>query len=240
MGKKTFKIASALVVILFCLVLLLASGLFTVKSVNVSGLVHLQEAYILETAGLNKPVNIFAFSPGQAKKALFKNPYVKTAEIKKNVFSQTVNIKVKERTVSGYVEHASGSYIYIDEEGRVLEVADQFAEKLPVVTGLTYTGFTVGQPLSVPNETSFKTLVTLVHLFNKYEMEASVIKISLQDENNTHLYINNIDVEIGDLRDVDEKIRMVKVILETLEDKNVKGFLDIKDVSKPARFKILT
>ena len=44
-----------------------------------------------------------------------------------------------------------GSYLYIDEEGRVLEVAGSCRDALPLVKGLKFDSFTEGEILPVQN-----------------------------------------------------------------------------------------
>jgi cell division septal protein FtsQ len=215
------------------------SPLFAVNSVSVTGNTKLTDDYISRGVKLDKPANIFAFRVGAAERALKANPYVEDVDIKKDFLAGTVSIRVKERAVCGYVEYMS-SYLCIDENGRVLEVSTKMDEQLPVVVGYKPDGFAVGELLNSDGDTHFTTLVTLARLIKKYEIEDSVVQVSLKEEGNTHIYINDIDVELGDIKDADEKIGMVKSIVQTLSDDNVKGFLDIKDVTKPARFKFLT
>ncbi len=240
MKKNTFNIAITSFFIVFIFVLILLSPLMQIIDVTITGNKKLENSYILELSGLNDNKNIFIFSEVAAKKKLLKNPYVETVKIKKHYLQKTVDIIINERVLSGYVEYTPGNYLYIDENGYILEVAQSFTERLPIVVGLGLKPFTVGQILDVSNPDSFETLVTVSHLINKYDLETDVVKVSLHDENNTHLYVNNIDVELGDIRDADEKIRTLKVILQTLEDKEIKGFLDLKDINKPTSFRILT
>lgn len=240
MITSRFKYILAAAAALLIALLVLVSPAFTVGDVTVTGNKKLAEGEILAAAALDKPVNIFAFPAGKARRAIMENPYVESAEITKDVWERAVNVSVKERVLSGYVEYVSGTYLCIDENGRVLEATTVLTEKLPIVVGLDFKTFTVGQILNVTNKKSFNTLVTLAHLFNKYDMETSVIKVALHDENNTHLLVDNMDIDLGDIKDADEKIRTIKVILQAPEVAGVKGFLDIQDIGRPPRFKILT
>ncbi len=208
----------------------------------------LSEQYIKQTASTNNSTNIFAFNRGTAKKNLLKNNYVDGIEIKKDYFAKKITLTIHERILSGYIEHSSGSFVYIDENGRVLEVNSYYTEKLPIVVGLKLSEITVGEVLNVSNTVCFGSLVVLARLFNKYGLESDVIKVDVSDENNIHLFINNINIEFGDIKDADQKIRTIieivkklkEEIFQSLGDENIGGFLDIKDITKPARFRPLT
>ncbi|MDR1066179.1 MAG: FtsQ-type POTRA domain-containing protein [Clostridiales bacterium] len=237
---KSIKTFGALAFLAFIIIAVLTSPLFSVGNVSVKGSNKLTDNYILKTVNLDEQLNIFAFRARNAERALKANPYVADVSIKKNLLARTVDINVKERVVCGYVEYMS-SYLYIDEDGRVLETSAQMDERLPVVVGFKPNGFIVGNILQFDGDAaSFDTLVVLTRLIKKYGLEESVAQVSLKEENNARIYINGIDVELGDTQDADEKIGMVKSIVQILANDNVKGFLDIKDITRPARFKFLT
>ncbi len=82
------------------------------------------------------------FSKGRAEKTLEKSPYIASAKISAKL-PHTMRITIKERKARGYVPYM-GSYLYIDEEGRVLEVAGICRDALPLVKGLKFDSFTEG------------------------------------------------------------------------------------------------
>lgn len=75
----------------------------------------------LRKIGLSKGDNLLLFSKGRAEKTLEKSPYIASAKLSAKL-PHTMKITIKERKARGYVPYM-GSYLYIDEEGRVLEVA---------------------------------------------------------------------------------------------------------------------
>ena len=59
-------------------------------------------------------------------------------------------ISLTERKVRAYVPYM-GSYLYIDEFGRVLEINSQMSSALPVVTGLKFDTFMLGEKINAEN-----------------------------------------------------------------------------------------
>ncbi len=243
MKRKFFNFALITSVTLGILGSVLFSPLFTAETVELQGLINIQPDQIKSIAGLTDSTNIFIFNDGLAKSKLLENRYIDNVDIKKDFFSKIITIKIEERILSGYIEHSSGSYLYIDDKGRVLEVKSHITQSLPLVTGLNFSEFTLGEPLPVKNSASFESLVTLVTLFNKYNLQGDVIKVDISDETNITFLINKVEVQFGSIRDADEKIRTLIGIREKKEkvdfDKHA-GFLDIRDITLTPRFKYLT
>ncbi len=226
--------------VIICVVLItLTSPLFNVSVVKITGAEKLTESDIKKTVGLSDNTNFFAFSSYKAKKLLKKNNYVDSVQIKKT-FPNEIAITLVERRVSGYIEFMKGTFLYIDGEGRVLEVATFFKDNLPIIVGLKFSEFAVGEILPISHETSFSNVVTIAGLLSKYKIE-NVVKVDVTNPSDIHLFIHNIDVSFGTISDADEKIRTIRAVLEkTPNAEDVKGFLDITDVTKPSRFRLLT
>ncbi len=239
--KKIFNLFVIVLLIVFGAVLFASSQTFFIKQVEIIGNNRLTAGFIKETTGLHVPVNIFSFHQGRAKKNLLKNTYIESVSITKKL-PDTVTINITERHLSGYIEYLKGTFLYLDDKGRVLEVASYYTEKLPVVVGLKFDEVTVGKQLEVENKNAFQTVMTLSLLFNKYSLENDVIRVDVSDSSDIHIFIYNIDVYFGSISDADAKIRYLIAILEKLPDAQTKkGFLDIRDFTRtPPRFKLLS
>ncbi len=232
----SYSIFFAVAFIALVLILLLISPVFNVAKVTITGNSVLSEEYIKEKMGINNSINFFTYNTGKAKKRLLESSpychYVEKITIKR-IFPDKLQINIEERRLSGFVEYLGTNYLYIDDNGRVLEIASFFDKKLPVVVGLKFSEFTLGKKLKVENEGSFDIVVTLAQLFNKYEMQDDIIKVDVTKEDDIHLFINKIDVLFGDSIDADEKIRTIKVIMEKYKDIEVNAYLDIKNINTP-------
>ncbi|MDR1531080.1 MAG: hypothetical protein LBS62_02640, partial [Clostridiales bacterium] len=83
--------------------------------------------------------------------------------------------------------------------------------------GLKFSGFTVGRLLSVENPETLSTAITLAQVISEYDKLAEeLVKIGMSSADCARLVLRNVEVELGGLKDIDEKIRALEAILENL------------------------
>ena len=128
------KIVIALVLVVVVAACVLFSPLFSVKKIEVEGASQFTTSELCEKIGLSKGDNLLLFSKGRAEKTLAKKSVYRFCE----AFRQTApyhenHDKGKERREG--ICPIWGRYLYIDEEGRVLEVAGSCRDALPLVKG---------------------------------------------------------------------------------------------------------
>ena len=240
--KKKLKITAGCLLFALSLAAFFLSPAFEINDVTVTGNKKVPAGRIMSCCGLDGSANYFTFNAGEAVAAVVaSNPYVENVEITK-IFPDKLEINVHERKLSGYVKYMNETYLYIDDNGKVLEVSGEILESLPVVAGLNFSRFSVGETLDVENPGSFSVLVSLSKLFAKYELDGFGIKtVDVSNPEDIHIFVNHIDVELGGIKDADEKIRTLKEILKNMPDaENIRGTLNIRKISKEYVFKALT
>ncbi len=235
--KSTIKLFIVLGLGSLFLWLLLTSSIFHITQIRVEGNEHYSDEEICQKINLTSNMNFFSFRFRKAKTTLEHDPYIKKGIIR-FVFPNQIHIKIEERKVRGYVPYM-GAYLFIDENGQVLETSTYFTEKLPIVHGLEFEHFRVGEAIKVQNQESFDILIKTAHLIVKYNILEEIVKIDVKDSKDIHIHIRSIDVMLGDATDYDEKIRMMLEILKHIPEQD-RGFLDIRDANRPPIFKYLT
>jgi cell division septal protein FtsQ len=201
---------------------------FNITDIEVNGIESLSEEQVIQMCALDKSCNLFAFNTAKAKDRLCENHYVKDVSFKK-ILPQKLVINVNEYKVRGYIPYMN-SYLYIDEEGRVLDSRSDMISQLPIVTGLSFDGFTLGEVLETDNPGTYEAVEELSKLFAKYELLGDVIKVDVSDTDNIHLYVNKLDVKFGDFDDANKKIVTLNEILKQV-DTSVAGVLDLTTVN---------
>lgn len=197
---------------------------FNISEVQVNGIESLTREQVVQICTLDKSHNLFAFNTFKAADTLKKNNYVKDVSFKKTL-PHTLVINVEEYRVRGYIPYMN-SYLYIDEEGRVLDSRPDMIKQLPIVTGLKFDSFTIGEVLQTDNPQTYKAVKDMSTLFTNYELLSDVIKVDVSDTENIHLYVDKVDVKFGSFDNANDKILTLNEILKQM-DTTVAGVLDL-------------
>lgn len=235
------KILIAVIILIFLIIIIFISPIFQVKIIQIDGMEKYSQQELMSILGFSDGMNIFMIRPIYSKKILEQQRYIKSAEIDLK-YPDQVTVKIKERRIRGYVPY-KGTYLYIDEDGRVLNSSTTYKERCPLVEGLDFSEFQIGEILKVKNQESLEIVLKTANMMIKYESEydsvGEIIKIDVSDPKNIHIYIRQVDFMLGDSKDYDEKIRTMLTIIKDIPEKD-RGSLDIRDISKPYTWKFLT
>ena len=215
----------------------LVSPVFTIKNIEITEMEKYTKDEICEMVNIKEGMNMFLFNRFSAMKTLKSNTYIESAKISYKL-PDTIAITIDERKVRGYVPYM-GSYLYIDEEGRVLEVSSEMNRALPVVYGLNFNSFTLGEKIEAENKEAFDIMVNIAYLMSKYELLDMVVKIDVSNPDKILAYVNKVEVNLGDMSNGDRKIRTMAEVIKNINE-NDRGSLDLSDLSKPIIFKYLT
>lgn len=215
----------------------LVSPVFTIKNIEITEMEKYTKDEICEMVNIKEGMNMFLFNRFYAMKTLKSNTYIESAKISYKL-PATIAITIDERKVRGYVPYM-GSYLYIDEEGRVLEVSSEMNRALPVVYGLNFSSFTLGEKIEAENKEAFDIMVNIAYLMSKYELLDMVVKIDVSNPDKILAYVNKVEVNLGDMSNGDRKIRTMAEVIKNINE-NDRGSLDLSDLSKPIIFKYLT
>ena len=215
----------------------LVSPVFTIKNIEITEMEKYTKDEICEMVNIKEGMNMFLFNRFYAMKTLKSNTYIESAKISYKL-PDTIAITIDERKVRGYVPYM-GSYLYIDEEGRVLEVSSEMNRALPFVYGLNFSSFTLGEKIEAENKEAFDIMVNIAYLMSKYELLDMVVKIDVSNPDKILAYVNKVEVNLGDMSNGDRKIRTMAEVIKNINE-NDRGSLDLSDLSKPIIFKYLT
>ncbi len=210
---------------------------FDVSDFEVVGNEKASEEEIISKVTALEIDNIFWLSKSKLESSVETLPYVKNAVVHK-MFPNKLQIEVKERQAIAYLVYNKNSYIYMDSEGYVLEVANIPLEGKPLVTGVKYGNFVLGEPLVFENNYVLHKVTTLNSNIQRYELQNYQITIDLLEDFNVKLIINDITVGLGEFEDIDKKMRYLKSILMKLDEQGyMSGYIDLSDFDKPITFK---
>ncbi len=223
--------------ILTFLLIFINLPIFNVTGVQVVGNINTKTEDIESIILLDDKSNIFWVNDRKMELAVETLPYVKSANVKKSVPNELI-VEVVEREPMAYLLYNKNSYIYIDEEGYVLEVSSKPLEGKPFVTGVQYENFLLNEPLKFKRDYVLQMVSTLNDNIEKYKLQNYQITIDLLEDFNVKLIINEITVGLGEFENIDKKMRYLKSILTKLDEEGyMSGYIDLSDFEKPITFK---
>lgn len=215
----------------------LASPVFAVRNIEINDTRYFTSDEICSKIGLYTGDNGVFFNKGRAEKILESDKYISEADVSFR-FPDTMVITIDENRIYGYINYL-GDYLYIDREGRVIDVKGETEESLPVIEGLKFNSFTIGEVMRVENEDSFEAALIISNAMSKYEVEGKKVSVNVADCDNLYAYIDNIKVLLGDTSRMEEKIKTMAEAVAEIPEGDM-GTLDLQDLSKPIIFKYST
>lgn len=222
---KTIKILVFIIMIVVLLFLLFMSPIFSVQDIILCGNEYYSKDEIINKININKEESIFLFQKNKGEKILCDDIYIESADIE-IIWPNKIEVIINERKIVGYVPYL-GTYLYIDKDGRVLETSSTYNRNLPIVEGLEFDSFKIGQIIPVKNKSSLDVIATMSQMMLKYDLLQEVIKIDVSDPNNTHLYVKKLDVSVGGLEQFDKKMQWLVQIMDVYD----MGKLDLRNIN---------
>ena len=149
--KKKKIIISFLFLIIIILIVVgiicfMKSSFFNINKINVKieNNKILTEAEIKDLSTINIGQNIYSINKKDIINSIKNNSYVENVKIKRKL-PNAIEIQIEERTPK-YQLKSDSQYIYIDEQGYILEVNSD-AKDLTTIVGYQTTDFTIGNKI---------------------------------------------------------------------------------------------
>ena len=139
-----------------------------------------------------------------------------------------VEIIVHEKSVVGYVTYMS-SCMYFDKDGIIVESANREVEGIPRVEGLDFGQIVLHKPLPVADEAIFGQILILTQVLSTYDLKVS--RIQYDRKGDATLYMDDLEVVLGDKSNIDGKILRLSNMLPELQGLKGTLYLDTYDPS---------
>lgn len=219
-----------------CLLLLFAGGCFyvfhnyRVTTVHVDGNVHYTNEEIMEMVmGGRFGDNSLFLSLKYRDKGIEGVPFVETMDVDIEA-EDTIRITVYEKALAGYVRYL-GRCVYFDKDGIVVETSEEETPGIPQVTGLTFDHVILHDRLPVDKPELFDEILNITQQLAKYDLSAD--RIYFNGNYEVTLYFGEARVDLGENRDIDEKIMKLQYILPDLLGKS--GTLNMREYSEDTK-----
>ncbi len=219
---KIVKVLTLIIVIIGVSIYVALSPLFNIKEINVTGNSKLSKEEIISLSELKTDENTFKVSKKNTKNKVKANAYIEYVKIRRKL-PDKVEIIVVER-VATYMIPFANSYIYINNQGYMLEITSQKAE-MPAIVGISTPEEELheGQRLISEDLVKLGEVLQIMESANANELVDLITKI---DISNRQDYILTLEKEkkaihLGDVSNLSTKMAYVKKILN--DEKGVEG-----------------
>lgn len=234
--KKMSTIFLLFILLIGGFVYFLLSPVFNTKKINVLNNNHLSSEQIVNVSGIKLNENMFKFSKKQAQKNILENPYVESVKISRNIFTDSVNIDVKERVATLMLEYGN-SYVYINNQGYILEISTVKIDS-PIIKGYVTPLEDVkpGKRLNKDDLERLETVLRILEIANSNGLENLITHIDIKNKKNYVMVMESEDktVYLGNCSDLSTQMLYVKEMIQ--REKGIEGefFIDIDlNTSKP-------
>ncbi|SHH57067.1 cell division protein FtsQ [Caloranaerobacter azorensis DSM 13643] len=220
--KKKIGLITILLIFLTSTFIILSTktDFFNVSEIIVQGNNVLDYEKVILASGLNYGENIFKIRTKEAKENILSHPYVKSVNIKR-VFPNKLAITIEERKETLIIPYLE-SYIYLDDEGYVLNLLAYKKEGLLEVEGININSISIGKKLLLEDNVDLEKIIDLIKDCKKIDLYREIEKVKLDNKSNVVIYLKSgIKVAFGHLNNVKYKLSFTIKILDDLKRKGI-------------------
>lgn len=139
-----------------------------------------------------------------------------------------VEIIIHEKSVVGYVMYMS-SCMYFDKDGIIVESTNKEIEGIPRIAGLEFGQIVLHKPLPVADEDIFEQILILTQVLSTHNLKVN--RIQYDRKGDATLYMDDLEVVLGDKSNIDGKILRLSNMMPELEGLKGTLYLDTYDPS---------
>lgn len=193
---------------------LLTSPSFNIQEISIKGNKQLSNQQIMELAKLKIGDNIFSKLGIVTKVRLKQNGYIENAKINK-IYPNRIEIEVKERQKQFQIKLEAGGYIYIDEQGYILEYGTDKIE-VPTIIGMDIVQADIEtmHRLGEKDLEKMENVLQIREQSRKIEIADKITQYQVKNEYIVNLENDGITINLGDCTNLKDRMYYVNGILK--------------------------
>ena len=204
---------------------------FKIKNIEVMGNSQVDKQKIIEQSGIKIGNSIFSNINIISKVRIKQNGYIEDAIVTKKM-PDTIEINVKERIAEFQIITDNGYYIYIDEQGYIVDYSQE-SRGLVTIYGMEITEENIEKKKRLENDDLNLKLENILHIkeeMTKIGIYDQILKIQVKNEYILSLDNLNLTINLGNATNLKDKTYYIKSIMERENGKagtiNVNGNLN--------------
>lgn len=236
-NKKNKKlIIILLIIIVLCLIL--TSSLFNITEIIVSGNKEVSSEEIISLSKIEKYINIFKMDKLQAVEGIEENAYIENVQIKRK-FPNKIEIQVEERVVK-YMLQFADSYVYINNQGYMLEISNEKLE-IPILIGVTtdLSNIKAGNRINTEDLKKMDTVIKIYETAKRNGIDNLITKIDISNDKNYTLILEaeGKTAYLGDCSELNTRMLYLKDMLVKEKGNSGEIFLNVDLNEQRVRFR---
>lgn len=227
-GNRKIKLRLLFILITLAIVFVCISGAFDISEIVVEGNEMISEEQIISFSEIEKGTNLFAISKKEIMHKIKENSYVDEVQIQR-CFPNQVKLIVKERKVK-YALPLANSYVYINQQGYVLEISNQ-SPKVPIIVGFTtdLSNIKENNRLEENDLNKMKTVIQIMETAYQQKMDNLITQIDISNPENYSIYLQAEGkiAYLGKGTELNTRFLYIKAILKDKQGKTGKIMADV-------------
>ena len=216
--KKKIRLIMFLIIVVLIIicVYLLQSEKYRIKDIEIVGNKQLTQEQIYEMCGIKLGDNIFTRFNIVTEVKLKENRYIKDVKITKQ-YPNEIKIEITERVKDFQIKTENGNYIYIDEQGYLLELLQE-SQGLITIEGMEITKELFEGKLRLEDDDldRMENILQIREKTRMIEIFDKITQIHVKDEYIITLGNERININLGNATQLGDRIDYVKSILKDI------------------------
>lgn len=213
--------------VFFISYLILSNCGVKVETFEITGNRIVSDDDVISLSGISEGDDLFKTDVAAAEKQITMHVMIDNVNVRVRPFHKIL-IEVEEKNaVAGFMD--GETYYYLDENKTVIGEAEKADDAVPLFSGFTLPTFiSIGLPLTDPLLDSDLEIAAAAEGF----LEGYQVEICAVSESDNHLILNGIEVRLGTIGRLDEKIQVLDHLLHQMSIQKLES-LEYIDISIP-------
>lgn len=199
---------------------LMISPMFNIEEIQVNNNIKLSSDTYISLSGVKYGENIYRINKKQIIEKIKENAYVKNVKIVR-MLPNKLKFEVEER-VATYMIKLANSYMYIDNQGYMLEISKDKI-KVPILTGITTNmeDIKVNNRLCEEDLEKMNDVLEIYHVAETTDVAELITEIDISNKSNYKLVLESEkkNVYIGEADNLINKFDWIKATIENTKGK---------------------
>lgn len=211
------------------LIYFLLSPLFNITDIVIKGNSKITTEQIQSLSQIKIGDNIFKMQKSDVIQKIKQNPYINSVTIRRDL-PNIVEIEVEERQATLQLQYVN-SYVYLNNQGYLLEINEQKLENSPILRGISTKEENIkpGNRLEKEDLEKLEVVLSILESAKSNEIGDKITQIDISEKNDFVLYLDEEKkiVHMGDEKDLSTKMLWIKTILE--KEQGIEGELFLNE-----------